>query len=121
MKSQEEKEKLIIGRAEGKSFDSAFVLPRIDKWDKGEQARELRMFLQGLGLPRIRFHDLRATWATIMLSMGIAPIKVMAMGGWKDLKTMQHYIRKAGADTSGIGNNLSLHNPIIESKVLSMM
>ena len=51
--------------------DSSFVLPRIDKWDKGEQARDLRMFLVGLGLPEIRFHDLRATWATIMLSKGI--------------------------------------------------
>jgi integrase len=104
-----------------KSFDSSFVLPRVDKWDKGEQARELRMFLMGLGLPRIRFHDLRATWATIMLSMGIAPIKVMAMGGWKDLKTMQYYIRKAGVETSGISDKLSLHNPSCESKVLSMM
>jgi integrase len=79
------------------------------------------MFLQGLGLPRIRFHDLRATWATIMLSMGIAPIKVMSMGGWKDLKTMQFYIRKAGVDTSGISDKLSLHDPTAESKVLSMM
>ena len=30
--------------------DSEFVLPRISKWDKGEQARELKMFLAGLGL-----------------------------------------------------------------------
>lgn len=104
-----------------RNLDSSFVLPRVDKWDKGEQARELRMFLQGLGLPRIRFHDLRATWATIMLSMGIAPIKVMSMGGWKDLKTMQFYIRKAGVDTSGISDKLSLHNPSSDSKILSMM
>lgn len=53
--------------------ESSFVLPRIDKWDRGDQARELRMFLEGLGLPRIRFHDLRASWATIMLSKGIPP------------------------------------------------
>lgn len=52
---------VILRDLEIKCFDSAFVLPRIDKWDKGEQARKLRMFLQGLGLPRIRFHDLRAT------------------------------------------------------------
>ncbi|MBL6990117.1 MAG: hypothetical protein ISR65_10080 [Bacteriovoracaceae bacterium] len=30
----------------------------------------------------MRPHDLRATWATLMLSKGIPPIKVMAMGGW---------------------------------------
>lgn len=101
-----------------KGSDSNFVLPRIDKWDKGEQARELRMFLMGLGLPKIRFHDLRASWATVMLSKGIAPIKVMSMGGWKDLKTMQFYTRKAGVDMSGISDNLNLHNPNEESVVL---
>ena len=94
-----------------KNFNPPFVLPRIDKWDKGEQARELRMFLQGLGLPRIRFHDLRATWATLTLGTGVAPIKVMAMGGWKDLKTMQLYIRKAGVDVQGVIDKLDLHNP----------
>lgn len=101
--------------------ETGFVLPRIDKWDKGEQARELRMFLEGLGLPRIRFHDLRATWATIMLSKGIEPIKVMVMGGWKDLKTMQFYIRKAGVSISGISNVLDLHCPRRdENKVINL-
>ncbi|MDO9183967.1 MAG: site-specific integrase [Bacteriovorax sp.] len=104
-----------------KNHDSNFVLPRIDKWDKSEQARELRMFLMGLGLPVIRFHDLRASWATLMLSKGIPPIKVMSMAGWKDLKTMQYYIRKAGVDISGISDNLSLHNPNSEAKILSFV
>lgn len=103
------------------SFDSPYVLPRIDRWDKGEQARELRAFLMGLGLPRIRFHDLRASWATVMLSQGIAPIRVMAMGGWKDLKTMQYYIRKAGVDIFGISDTLRLHNPYTEeAKIFSI-
>ena len=104
-----------------KKAESNFVLPRIDKWDKGEQARELRAFLTGLGIPEVRFHDLRATWATIMLSKGIAPIKVMAMGGWKDLKTMQHYIRMAGVNLSGITDSLSLHDPSLSpGKVISL-
>ena len=95
-----------------KTYESGFVLPRSNNWEKGEQARILRMFLQGLGLPAIRFHDLRATWATIMLGKGIEPIKVMCMGGWKSLKTMQIYIRKAGVDIKGITNALDLHNPL---------
>jgi integrase len=74
------------------SPDTNFVLPRIDMWDKGEQARELRMFLTSLGLPAIRLHDLRATWATVMLSKDLESIKVMKMVGWKDIKTMQHYV-----------------------------
>lgn len=102
-----------------KSADTAFVLPTIDTWDKGEQARELRRVLEGLGLPRVRFHDLRASWATMMLSNGIEPIKVMSMGGWKDLKTMQFYIRKAGVDIKGISDKLSLHNPaVVQDNVL---
>ena len=93
-----------------KNSESNFVLPRISKWDKGEQARELRMFLSGLGLPSIRFHDLRATWATLLLSKGVEPIKVMIMGGWKDLKTMQIYVRKAGVDIKGATDCLDLHS-----------
>lgn len=97
-----------------KSQLSSFVLPRIGRWDKGEQARELRMFLLGIGLPEMRFHDLRATWATLMLSKGVEPIKVMIMGGWKEMKTMQIYMRKAGVDIRGITDTLDLHNPNFE-------
>ncbi len=94
-----------------KTGNGEFVLPRMSKWSKGEQARELRKTLSGLGLPIIRFHDLRATWATILLSQGIPPIKVMAMGGWKDMKTMMVYTRKAGVDIKGSLNKLTLHSP----------
>lgn len=80
------------------SGGSDFVLPRMSKWDKGEQARELRFFLKAIGLPEIRFHDLRASWATLLLGKGVAPSQVMAMGGWKDMDTMMIYMRKAGID-----------------------
>ena len=78
------------------SMESEFVLPRLSKWDKGDQARELRFFLKSIGLPEIRFHDLRASWATLLLGKGVAPSKVMSMGGWKDMDTMMIYMRKAG-------------------------
>jgi integrase len=84
-----------------------FVLPRSEAWEKNEQARVLRAFLEEIKLPRIRFHDLRASWATVMLSKGIEPIKVMSMGGWRDLKTMQIYIRKSGINIQGITNQLN--------------
>ena len=41
------------------SAGNEFVLPRILRWDKGDQARYLRLFLQSIGLPQMRFHDLR--------------------------------------------------------------
>jgi len=88
-----------------------FVLPRISRWAKGEQARELRLFLTSIGLPEIRFHDLRATWCTLLLSKGIEPIKVMKMGGWRTLETMMRYVREAGVDIRGTTDNFHLHDP----------
>jgi integrase len=86
-----------------------FALPRRSAWDKGEQAREMRKFLVGLGLPPIRFHDLRATWATLLLSKGVEPIRVMKMGGWSDMKTMMISFRKAGVDLRGATDAMTLH------------
>lgn len=86
--------------------DSEYVLPRLGSWSTKGQSQILKDFLEKIDLPIIRFHDLRASWATVMLSKGIEPIKVMAMGGWKDLKTMQIYIRKSGIHIKGITDAL---------------
>jgi len=90
-----------------KNKKDEFVLPRVQGWGTGEQAKYLKLFLSEINLPLIRFHDLRASWATIMLSKAIEPIKEMYMGGWKDLKTMQIYIRKSGIHIQGITNSLN--------------
>lgn len=98
-----------------KTGSSRFVLPRLKEWDAGRQCEKLREFQLGAGLPQTRFHDLRATWCTLMLGRGIEPIKVMKMGGWKDVKTMMHYIRQAGVDIKGITDTLDLHDPVQRS------
>ena len=56
--------------------DSKYVLPRFLEWENGEQARILRMFLMSIGLRPIRFHDLRATLATLLLS-GCAELQTL--------------------------------------------
>lgn len=86
--------------------DSHFVLSRSRDWEKGEQARVLRGFLTGIGLRPVRFHDLRATFATMLLIKGVEPIKVMVLGGWKDMKTMQIYMRTAGVEVRGVSKVL---------------
>ncbi|MFN8845841.1 MAG: tyrosine-type recombinase/integrase [Bdellovibrionales bacterium] len=86
-----------------------FVLPRIEKWSKGEQARELRGFLMGMGLTPMRFHDLRGSWATTLLSDGVPTARVMTMGGWKDIETMQIYLKKSAVEVSGVLSNLKFH------------
>mgnify|MGYP000615823082 CR=1 FL=1 len=111
----------ILKELQLKKLDIGFVLPRLKAWDKGIQAKELKKFLASLELPEIRFHDLRASWATIMLSKGVPPLKVMIMGGWSDLKTLQIYVRKSGVNLKGITNSLTLHSPRLTStKVIKL-
>ena len=88
--------------------DSKYVLPRYLEWENGDQARVLRMFLVSIGLRPIRFHDLRATFATLLLIKGVEPIKVMALGGWKNMKTLQIYLRTAGVEVKGVAKVLDL-------------
>jgi integrase len=77
------------------------VLPRLRDWNHGEQARILKTFCLSVGLPPIKFHTLRACFATQLLQNQIAPATVMKICGWKDLKTMQRYIRLSGIDEAG--------------------
>lgn len=100
----------LLKRLKLQTGESGFVLPRIEDWDRGEQARVLRTFLAGMGQPAIRFHDLRASWATLLLLKGVEPIKVMAMGGWKDLKTLMKYVRIAAVDIRGATSKLNFHD-----------
>lgn len=89
-----------------KSSNIEFVLPRLTEWRRGEQAKHLKEFCNGLRLPRIKFHTLRACFATQLISSGAEPIKVMKICGWQDLKTMTRYIRLAGIDERGVTENL---------------
>ena len=77
------------------------VLPRSRKWDVGGQAEILRQFCRGIGINPIRFHALRACFATQLLAHDVAPARVMKICGWKELKTMQYYIRMAGIEEDG--------------------
>ena len=83
-----------------------WVLPRLTEWMRGEQAKPLRVFLKEIGLPSVRFHTLRACFATQLLADGVETAKVMKIGGWKDLKTMQIYMRLAGVDEKGATEGL---------------
>jgi integrase len=83
-----------------------FLLPRFWEWDKGEQARIIRAFCIGNNIPSIKFHTLRACFATQLIASGIPATVVMKICGWKDLKTMQRYIRLAGIDEAGATESL---------------
>ncbi len=86
-----------------------YVLPHFSTWMNGEAALVLRLFLKSIGIEKqIDFHTLRACFATHLLSSGVEQSKVMRMGGWKDLKTFQIYLRLAGIDVKGITENFNV-------------
>ena len=91
-----------------KQAGERYVLPQFNLWKKGEQAKVLREFCVGSGLPSIRFHTLRACFATQLIRDGVAPAVVMKICGWRDLKTMQRYIRLAGIEVKGATQGLKL-------------
>lgn len=84
------------------------VLHRFNLWSKGQQAQILREFCVGSGITSVKFHTLRACFATQLIKDGVAPAVVMKIAGWKDLKTMQRYIRLAGIEVRGATNGLKL-------------
>lgn len=53
--------------------------------DGSNVTHRFQAFLRRLGLPRIRFHDLRHTWATLLLERGVHAKIVQEAGGWASI------------------------------------
>lgn len=87
---------------------SGFVLPRIASWKRGEAAQETRSFCSLIGVPELTFHSTRACFTVQCLEAGLPATTVMQLGGWKSLKSMQHYVRLAGTDIKGSTDKLNL-------------
>ncbi len=105
-----------------KSGTYEFVLPRPKGWEHGSQAAELKAFLVSIGIPPIRFHDLRATWATFLLNESIPAAKIQASAGWKEYETMDRYIRRSGIDVVGINDVIDLNlEPTEETQTQEMV
>lgn len=76
--------------------ESPFLFPRHEEWLRCEQAQVIRKFCEEIGIRSVRFHTLRACFATHMLATGVDQATVMAIGGWSNLKTFRIYVRLAG-------------------------
>lgn len=98
----------LLGELKAQAGTRPEVLPRLWQWTQGLQAQELRKFCLGVGLPSIRFHALRACFATQLIRNGVPPIQIQKICGWKDLSTMQRYIRMAGIEVEGATEGLKL-------------
>ncbi len=98
-----------------KTGSSKFVLPHLHDWAQGRQAEILRGFCKSVGIPSVKFHALRACWATQLLKNGVSQGLIMKMGGWKDAKTMMIYIRLAGIEVEGGTDTLRFMPPEAEA------
>lgn len=102
--------------------DSEFVLPRIWEWENGEQSRITREFCVSIGITPVRFHDLRATFITNLLSRGVSLARVMAVVGHSQIKTTNGYLRKAGVEVKGATESLGYGVPAeTGAKVLELI
>ncbi len=99
-----------------------FVLPRLLEWERGEAAKVLKAFCRVIQITEIKFHDLRATFITNLLSQGESLVRVMAIVGHADLETTTVYVRKAGIELKGGTDKLGYKVPLdSEGKVLQMV
>ncbi len=87
------------------------VLPNVSYWRRGEAAKPLRGFCKAIGVPQITFHTLRACFATHLLQKGVPVPTVQAIGGWREIKIMNRYVRMAGVDIAGATSALSYLRP----------
>jgi len=87
-------------------LSSGHVLPRSKEWENGDQAVSLKTFMQSIKMRPVKFHTLRACFATQMLANGVAAAVVMKIGGWKKMATMDIYLRLGGVDTKDATNCL---------------
>jgi integrase len=85
----------IVGQDRWKEFDLMFPSSVGTPKNGYQVSKEFKRKVQEIGLPEIRFHDIRHTAASIMLMHGIPPMRVAAILGQSVqvlFDTYAHYI-----------------------------
>ncbi len=102
--------------------NGSFVLPRLNSWKQGDQAKIIREFCRELGITEIGFHDLRATFITQLLIKDVPLAKVMKIVGHSNIKTTMKYLRMIAKDVEGATEALGIELPeyIGENNVVSI-
>lgn len=108
--------KSLLNELRIKKETNEFVLPRLQEWTHGDQAKVLRDFCVSAGITSVKFHDLRATFITNMLAQGVPLVKVMAIVGHKKMETTDIYLRLAGVDIKGATDALGYTAPVSTSQ-----
>jgi integrase len=98
-----------------------FVLPRLIEWERGGAAKVLKEFCRSIGVTVIKFHDLRATFITNLLTQGESLVRVMAIVGHADMETTNVYVRKAGIELKGGTDKLGYKVPLESDGIVLQM
>lgn len=99
-----------------------FVLPHLTEWTRGDAAKVIRSFCRSIKITDVKFHDLRATFNTNLLSRGESLARVMAIVGHADMETTNVYLRKAGIELKDGTERLGYKIPSFESaRVLNLV
>lgn len=91
------KASVVQARSKPVTFND-LVLPRLREWRNGDQAAVLADFCKSIDVTPVKFHDLRATFITNLLSQGVPLVKVMSIVGHRKMSTTDEYLRLAGVD-----------------------
>jgi integrase len=84
------------------------------------QAKVTRDFCKAIGVTQVKFHDLRATFITNLLSRDVPLAQVMSVVGHSDLDTTNVYMRKAGVEVKGSTESLGYKLPqALSAQILS--
>jgi integrase len=87
---------------------SDLVLPHWREFADGEQGKPLKLILKALGLTPIRWHDLRASGITLMLTKRVPHSVIMKISGHKDIASFNIYVRLAGVEVDGETDHIQL-------------
>ena len=71
---------------------------RLVKMHPEDISKKWQSVLAAAGVPRFRFHDLRAYSASIMHALGIPDQYIMTRGGWKSDRVLKQVYRRSMSD-----------------------
>ena len=111
VKKENYSQKFWDSRSKTKVVFNDLVLPRLKEWEHGDQAKVLRGFCKAIGVTIIRFHDLRATFITNMLTQGVPLVQVMSIVGHRRMSTTDEYLRLAGVNVNGATKKIGYRLP----------
>lgn len=103
-----------------KTASTGFVLPRINSWKRGEAAEITRNFCRLIGIREIHFHATRSCFAVMCLETGKGITSTMKLGGWKEIKSFQHYVRLSATEIDGLTDNFNILPEAKEGRILEL-